>query len=432
MSYIPLPRELLESITDHLQNDIHALQASSLISRAFRSPSQRHLFSSIEIAVSDKPYNRRFYDILSIHPEIALHVKKLKLLLIDNYKIGTPDDILVVEEDALIAMLQMLSCLQTLDFGSYWFGTAQWESYSVDLRSSILGLLRLPNLQHVVASQIADFPCASAFEGCNLKTLKTSYLNTSMDLDLTLLNFDRVQGEGKRTKPWNVETLIMDSIPNMVPSVLGSLVPLSRLSGVIFLTTLEIGQVGTDDGIDLCQRVLECSSTLEHLTLRIVEPCMSIQSTLNLLYINRNRILDLRPWPKPIRLESLPSLRVLNLHVARNPRQALTWIYEALSSIPPSNGLETMKLFLGDIIAPTTLEETQWRMVDSMIQNWDDPQLNLVHLSVYASGLEPDFSRFLLTKIPNLFLRHMVSITNNGIHIYPHKRSGFHDTSSIP
>ncbi|KAF9461431.1 hypothetical protein BDZ94DRAFT_812851 [Collybia nuda] len=411
MRYIPLPQELIEYITDHLKNDPHSLQVSSLISKPFRSPSQRHLFSAIEITVSNETRNRTLYDILSVHPELACHVKKLKLLLIADNDIGMPGDAIIVGEDMLIATLQMMPCIRTLDFGSYWFGTAQWENYSFALRSSILDLLRLPYLEHVVASQITDFPCSLAFEGCNLKTLKVSYLNTSLNVNPMTLDIGVVQQTEEHVKPWNVEKLIIASIPNMVAPVIGSLFSTYTLPSMGNLTTLEIGEVGTDEGINMCQKLVESTTTLEHLRLRVIEPCM-------------------QRWPKSIHLGSLVFLRSFDLHVAGNPHQALQWISETLSSIPSSNNLESIVLCLGDMIVPPTLQEEEWRDIDLTIQNWDAPNLYLVYLSVHASGLEPDFSRFLLTKVPNLFLRKIVSLANNCAQIYPHDQSW--PASSLP
>jgi hypothetical protein len=188
--------------------------------------------------------------------------------------------------------------------------------------------------------------------------------------------------------------------------------------------TLQVEEISTDEGIELCQRLLERSLLLEDLIIKVVAPCtlyFLFQSGLDYSN-NKNLRLDKKPLPKPLDLGLLLSTRLLRLCVEGDPHQALLWIHETLSTLPSSNGLETITLCLDSILAPTTLREVEWNMIDFMISGWDAPRLGVASLSFYASEPEPDFSAFFFEKIPRIFLKGILSINDSGHPIYPYGR----------
>jgi hypothetical protein len=78
-------QELIDEIIDHLQNDDWALESSALISRVFRSRSQKHLFTHIGVYMTGSNVAQsmleRLNDVFSTNPQLASHVRIFTLNL---------------------------------------------------------------------------------------------------------------------------------------------------------------------------------------------------------------------------------------------------------------------------------------------------------------------------------------------------------------
>ena len=83
-------QELIDEIIDHLKNkygepDADSLESSALISRVFRSRSQKHLFTHITVYMMGsnvaQPMLERLNDVFSTNPRLASHVRIFTLRL---------------------------------------------------------------------------------------------------------------------------------------------------------------------------------------------------------------------------------------------------------------------------------------------------------------------------------------------------------------
>jgi len=84
-------QELIDEIIDHLQYDdsaeydVDSLKSSALISRVFRSRSQKHLFTNIGVYMTGsnvaQPMLERLNDVFSTNPRLASHVRIFALRL---------------------------------------------------------------------------------------------------------------------------------------------------------------------------------------------------------------------------------------------------------------------------------------------------------------------------------------------------------------
>ncbi|KAJ7762858.1 hypothetical protein DFH07DRAFT_406211 [Mycena maculata] len=76
---LQLPQELVHKIIDELHESPSSLQSCALVAHAFVSQSQMHLFARMELKEDSPSSPRRFRDLISTSPHLALHVRSLAL-----------------------------------------------------------------------------------------------------------------------------------------------------------------------------------------------------------------------------------------------------------------------------------------------------------------------------------------------------------------
>jgi hypothetical protein len=141
MTPTSVPQDIIETIIDELRDDLRTLTTCALVSHTFRPQSQKHIFSRITLLIYRNRRIQQINDILSIHPELALYVRHLRISL------GrTPDH-------TLARTVRMLTQIRSLHFG--WLGSSVgWEKYPVDVKSAILDLFYLPRSREDIYFEI--------------------------------------------------------------------------------------------------------------------------------------------------------------------------------------------------------------------------------------------------------------------------------------
>ncbi|KAJ7726716.1 hypothetical protein DFH07DRAFT_236345 [Mycena maculata] len=76
---LQIPQELVDKIIDEIHESPSSLQSCALVAHSFLSQSQMHLFARMELKENSPSSPRRFSDLISASPHLALHVRSLDL-----------------------------------------------------------------------------------------------------------------------------------------------------------------------------------------------------------------------------------------------------------------------------------------------------------------------------------------------------------------
>jgi hypothetical protein len=132
-----LPPEIIDRIIDHLHDNQADLRTCARVCRAWLTSSRFHLFYSISI--NSGPW-RRMYRAVQRSPDIALHVRELRLF---------PD--MPEPRDIVPDLLRSFAALRKLEVREF-----SWTLLTPEVRESIRGILALPSLVHFNVDS-ADF-----------------------------------------------------------------------------------------------------------------------------------------------------------------------------------------------------------------------------------------------------------------------------------
>ncbi|KAK0502718.1 hypothetical protein EDD18DRAFT_603972 [Armillaria luteobubalina] len=128
----PLPQEIIDQITDELQEDFSTLKACALVSRPWKESSQRHIFSDIffEAPPESLPLETSpcytFHRLLITSPHLGRHVRHLEIC--DEGR--TSDSTrrwLLASVEILMSVISLLTCLSSVDIS---FSGLWWEDVS--------------------------------------------------------------------------------------------------------------------------------------------------------------------------------------------------------------------------------------------------------------------------------------------------------------
>jgi len=275
MAPTSVPQDIIETIIDELQDDLRTLTTCTLVSHTFRPQSQKHIFSRIALLVYRNRRIQQINDILSIHPELALYVRHLRISL------GrTPDH-------TLARTVRMLTQIRSLHFG--WLGSSVgWEKYSVDVKSAILDLFYLPSLAKISISKFKLFPCISALgNSYQLRTLELfdafpPVEDINDQSDPTALDNSQLVEKDMRLDSLRLEFSFFfhfSAETSAHTALLRILIKPYVFPGIARLRKLDVGWLTTPEEVKLCQKLLEVTTdSLQDLTLRLGRPRAYVHS----------------------------------------------------------------------------------------------------------------------------------------------------------
>jgi hypothetical protein len=231
---LSIPQDVIACIIDEIptqlfsHRDRETLRACSIVSRSFLHPSQKTLFSSILLRhYSSDPDGygshlcRRFHNILASSPHISRYVRHLAIVDFKGRQSTSPEEheSWMLSEPTFPLVLRMLPCLRSFHVNpAYRPLPLNWHTFSADLKSSFIHLLRTPSLTTVefrtlnvpsaiflYAPQLTHlrFSCSSLDRSPNIQQLSLQYPQwPSPVADMKLTSLAIAAGG-----TWTVETL---------------------------------------------------------------------------------------------------------------------------------------------------------------------------------------------------------------------------------
>ena len=150
-----LPLDILLYIIDLLAGGrkIKRLRNLSQVCKSMVPLCRKHLFLSL--CLDSISISRRFSKLLSINPDIACYVKKLR------YRIWSP---ISDHELHILEMLKERSSLQSIVLQPT--PRMAWNDLPESIRSSLVSLIELPTVTHLNINYFKWFP-ATALSGCS-------------------------------------------------------------------------------------------------------------------------------------------------------------------------------------------------------------------------------------------------------------------------
>ncbi|KAK0210273.1 hypothetical protein DFS33DRAFT_275159 [Desarmillaria ectypa] len=146
----PLPQEIVDRITDELQEDFTTLRTCTLVSRSWKESSQRHIFSDIFFETPPEPLPlemspcHTFHRLLITSPHLGRHVRHLEIC--DEGR--TSDSTrrwLLASVGTLMSVISLLTCLSSIDIS---FSGLWWEDV-LSLKSILVAVFQLESLRSV-------------------------------------------------------------------------------------------------------------------------------------------------------------------------------------------------------------------------------------------------------------------------------------------
>ncbi|KAK0225191.1 hypothetical protein EDD85DRAFT_224211 [Armillaria nabsnona] len=146
----PLPQEIIDQITDELQEDFSTLKACALVSRLWKESSQRHIFSDIFFEAPPEPLPlemspcHTFHRLLTTSPHLGRHVRHLEIC--DEGR--TSDSTrrwLLASVEILMSVISLLTCLSSVDIS---FSGLWWEDV-LSIKSILVAIFQLESLRSV-------------------------------------------------------------------------------------------------------------------------------------------------------------------------------------------------------------------------------------------------------------------------------------------
>ncbi|KAK0228015.1 hypothetical protein IW262DRAFT_573508 [Armillaria fumosa] len=146
----PLPQEIIDQITDELQEDFSTLKACALVSRPWKESSQRHIFSDIFFEAPPEPLPlemspcHTFHRLLITSPHLGRHVRHLEIC--DEGR--TSDSTrrwLLASVKILMSVISLLTCLSSVDIS---FSGLWWEDV-LSIKSVLVAIFQLESLRSI-------------------------------------------------------------------------------------------------------------------------------------------------------------------------------------------------------------------------------------------------------------------------------------------
>lgn len=152
MSLPHLSQELIDSILDHLQDDIRALTKCALVSQSFLPTAQRHLFATLDLDTSQHGARtcEKLLNALSLNPCLAQYIETLNLRLYSDSTGGS---------QVLINTLSALQHLRSISLRSSSSDPGrQWTCLPRELQSALLARLQHSGMTAASITGFRGFP----------------------------------------------------------------------------------------------------------------------------------------------------------------------------------------------------------------------------------------------------------------------------------
>ena len=155
-----LPLELVDIITDSLQDDIQSLKNCALSSRSLRFSAQRHLFNTIYLTSSsgDLPGScEGLHAILRCSPHIITYIRELRLYVGSE---GSDKPFFWLLEDdnvALPRILETLANVRSIHITNLSSNALIWRQIPRHIRDAILAAFSSPRMRSVTLKKVAFY-----------------------------------------------------------------------------------------------------------------------------------------------------------------------------------------------------------------------------------------------------------------------------------
>ncbi|KAG7452995.1 uncharacterized protein BT62DRAFT_925537 [Guyanagaster necrorhizus] len=181
----PLPQEIVDQITDELQEDFTTLKACALVSRSWKDSSQRHIFSDIFFETPPEPLPLEmspchiFHRLLTTSPHLGRHVRHLEICDEGRTSDSTRRWILASVE-TLMSVISLLKCLSSVDIS---FSGLWWEDV-LSLKNVLVAIFQLESLRSVALEdfQVRLNELFSLLQSRSIRDLSISAIEVLPDL----------------------------------------------------------------------------------------------------------------------------------------------------------------------------------------------------------------------------------------------------------
>ena len=186
-----LPYDIVAQIIDNIgeSDDINLIKALALVSHSFHQISTKHLFATIDLRDEQNPTRRAsskkgFVKLLKRRPEVVKYIRKLTYKVPVDFQ-STPFSSVHHYFDYHDKMLSPIlpNLLRTISSLNCFIITASkpvdWNTVDSSLTSVFLHLMRLPTINQIELSSIANFPISSLTTSVNLRRLDVSDMSAS-------------------------------------------------------------------------------------------------------------------------------------------------------------------------------------------------------------------------------------------------------------
>ncbi|KAJ7677249.1 hypothetical protein B0H17DRAFT_121586 [Mycena rosella] len=257
-----LPQELIDIVTDNIQNDPVTLKACSYAASSFRRSSQRHLFSRIKLlpprsAKRSTPCEK-FHEVLASAPHLASYVRCLEIL--EGYDTdGKPARNLPwIRSDRTLELVLPLLRLRRFSLHCTWPASLNISSLPGTLKAQFHDVLHSPTLASLSLGRIVFTPSNFHFylDGCrSLKELTLSNVSVHSSLDVD--DPETVESDALRAQLESLDVVESDG------EVIDLLLSLQSPVDLRHLRTMSI--YGYLDSLHLNDLVQRPRATLQHL-----------------------------------------------------------------------------------------------------------------------------------------------------------------------
>jgi F-box domain len=406
---VPIPLDIIRHIVEHFcYDDIPTLQACSLVSRSFLTPSQKGLFHSIYLHRVEG-HCQRLQCVFTDNPELLSYVRELYVL--DYHPIAYEGRTYwTSQNEAFHTILKALPCLQLLSFKftHNLLFPKDWKEVSVELKLALLHLCSLPSLNICELQGLDNIPVDFFDAFPHLKELSLFMITP----------VGRRVDEQQNIPPAPLDKVQLESLELEGGFDFRALFETIRAS----MDTSQLREVSihTEFPRDVWETIKDSTSSLEILMWEYQHDHSKYPPHLSQCLLILELVLSDRFMAEDINLALFPKLRVFRFETvfALDPAfDPLPWISQSLRNIASAAGndvskLEEIGLDLSGVskhAAEQLLEHAVWTDLDLLLSA-SPVFTNLQKFSVrvsfdppFSGKLDPiDVEEYIFTSLPLL------------------------------
>ena len=272
---LDIPLDVVELIMEELakDEDMEALKSCSLACRHFRSICQQHIFATIELDFSKRPFKNplapRFRRLVDRNPSIARYVRSLNYVELFDSKRGAP-------------VLRRFSRVHSFTFGfsdrDPLFPPQQdWDRISMSLKTCLCSFIHANNIVELYLFNIENFPMSLFLHFPALSFLEIYQVNV-VDSSLP------VTFAGKEVTPKLSSLNVRAGSLLTIWDLLGS--GLAESSSIIDLSQLEQLTVCTQEELGAMEIINHILRTTENITTVRLSGIVSFAFPMSLLSLS--------------------------------------------------------------------------------------------------------------------------------------------------